>query len=677
VSSRFGIDIGGTFTDFIHYDEDTTTLTVRKVPTTPSDPREGCMNATRAGLSAEQLGKCDYFLHGTTVGLNALLERRGSRLALITTAGFRDVLELRRGDNVEALNLFWKPQSPLVPRSLRLEVKERMRSDGTVDAPLQEKSVREAWAALRNLELDCIAVVLLNAYANPEHELAIERILRDGGFQGEIALSHRISRECGEYERTSTTVVDAFVRKRMRTYLSSLESELTDNGFSGRAFVTRSGGGALTFGEAMDRPFETINSGPAGGAAGAARLAQELGLGTIVTADVGGTSFDTTIVTDGVPKLMFEGGIMGFPLQTSWIDVRSIGAGGGSIAYQDPSGRLRVGPRSAGAVPGPASYSLGGMEPTTTDAALVLGMLGTGQFLSGLHLDRELAVKALEPLAGRLALDVHQTARGVIEITAAAMSAAIREITLEQGEDPRTMTLLAFGGGGPLMACLLADELGISKIVVPNHAGNFSAWGLLGASMVRSSARSIVRPLNDAALEELHGIMRAEFDAIGRRSETEGVDQLLREAVIDIRFSGQRHSVPVVVAFDGARITETVEEIETKFRTQYRRHYGILLDERMEIVAVRATFTTPLAPFQDPSIDVRADLAQCETIDAYSFSEKEILPFSIVERGDLGPGTVYHGPMIINEMTTTTYVDVNYRVEIQSAGHMILVREEA
>lgn len=677
MASRFGIDIGGTFTDFIFQDDVSGELILRKVPTTPHDPAIGCIEAIRTALSPAHIRSAAYFLHGSTVGLNALLERSGARIGLLTTRGFRDILEIRRGDNPECSNIWWKPPAPLVPRHLRCEVTERIHADGSVVRPLEPASVVEAYEHLRRWNIEGIAVALLNSHINPAHELEVERVLRDAGYEGEITLSHRISREAGEYERTSTTVVDAVVRGKLRTYLNNLLERLAGTGFKGSAFVTRSGGGSLTISEAANRAFETINSGPAGGAAGAATLARQLDLGPVVTADVGGTSFDTTIITDGTPKLLYEAQVLGHPLQTSWIDVRSIGAGGGSIAYVDSGGALKVGPQSAGAMPGPASYGRGGVKPTVTDAALLLGMLGVGRFESGLALDRAKAHAAVSSIARELNLSVDETARGIIAITTAAMSNAIREITLEHGEDPRKMTLLAFGGGGPLLACLLADELGIRRIVVPNHAGNFSAWGMLGADIVRTSAASIAKLLSDASLLEASKLLGELLDDLRKRGR-ESLDDVTQteDVALDMRYVGQAQSIRVPVAHDGSRITEDVGTIESRFAAQHHKLYGVTLDERIEIVAVRATLRMALPPHEPAVPRVQNQGTRSEYLPAYSFHLQRNTDFRLLERSQLAPGVPIMGPAIIQELTTTTYVDVDFQIEVHPTGHLFLTRTE-
>ena len=399
MASRIGVDIGGTFTDFICYDEDGNKVIIDKIPTTPSTPEKAVIEVIKRNFSESQLNKVDFFLHGTTVGLNALLERKGSKVGLICTKGFRDILEIRRGDRDQMYNLFWQPAPPLVPRYLRLEVEERIMANGNIHKQINKEQLKEVCQKLINEKVSSIAIALINSYTNNVHEAFIEKTLRDLGFDGQISLSYKVSGEYREYERTTTTVIDAFVKSRMSNYLNTLKKELNAIGFKGGFLVTRSGSGSMTFDEAEDRPFETIMSGPVAGAEGAGELSRKLNNTNMVTADVGGTSFDTCLILNGRPQIQYEGTIVGLPVQSPWVDVRSIGAGGGSLAYLDEGGLLRSGPQSSGADPGPACYNRGGSEPTTTDAAFYLGMLGEGKLASGLELNKSLSEEALNSVA--------------------------------------------------------------------------------------------------------------------------------------------------------------------------------------------------------------------------------------------------------------------------------------
>jgi N-methylhydantoinase A len=670
MATRIGIDVGGTFTDLIFYDDATGGIVVAKASTTPAAPEQGVLSV----VEDVPVDHSRLFLHGTTVGLNALLERRGATVGLLATRGFRDVLEIRRGDRDDMYDLFWKAPDPLVPRRLRLPVEERIRADGTLETSLVEEDVLRALDLFASEGVDSIAVAFVNAYANPAHELAAERILRAGGFEGEIALSHRISGEYREYERTCTTVVDAFVRKRMSTYLTRLQDGMRGRGFAGQLLVTRSGGGAMTFAEAEERPFETILSGPVAGANGAAALASMLGIDRAISADVGGTSFDTCLIADGRAPLLYEGSVVGLPLQTSWVDVRTIGSGGGSIAHVDAGGLLRVGPESAGADPGPAAYGRGGVEPTTTDAALVLGMLGPGRLASGVQLEGERARASLAPLRDRLGFaSDDEVARGVVRIAAAQMADAIREITVEQGEDPRAASLVAFGGAGPLFACLLADELGIEQIVIPPHAGNFSAFGLLGSDLTRAVARTRILPLADESLPAVEETLAE----LWTRLRQPAGDGARLEAQLNLRYVGQEYSLTIPVAIAGGRIETDAARIRALFEREYERSFGHTIDEAAEIVAIRASAVTPLPPLRFAGSEPAARSAGfVEERPAYSFSSGEWRTFAVVFRSALGVGSKLDGPAIVLEPTATTYLDAGFVARSHESGVLLIDRAE-
>ena len=417
-------------------------------------------------------------------------------------------------------------------------------------------------------EIGSVAVVCINSYANPAHELEIADLLREHGFEGEISLSHVVSGEYREYERASTTVIDAYIRPLMTRYLGGLAERLRGLGLGERLFVTSSGGGAMSFAEAGARPFETISSGPAGGAVGAAALCARLGLPAAITADVGGTSFDTCFIENGRPRVAFEGHVADLVIQAPWIDVRSVGAGGGSIAWVDPSGLLRVGPASAGADPGPASYGRGGDQPTVTDAALVLGMLAFGDLADDVRLDRDRALAALEPLGSALGMEVDAVARGVLSIANARMADAIREVLGEQGQDPRDAALIAFGGAGPLFATLLASELEITKIVVPAHAGNFSAWGLLQQDILQSAARTSVANLDAAGIEATNRVLDELFDQLAQRPSPTSSSR--KEAALDMRYAGQDYTLTVAVPLADGRLPGGYRRARGRVRARIR-----------------------------------------------------------------------------------------------------------
>ena len=676
--SRIGVDVGGTFTDLVFYDHESGEVLIGKSPTVPEAPNVGASNLVSSTLQSAQLAAAGLFLHGTTVGINSILERKGAVVGLLTTAGFRDVLETRRADRAEFYNMLWQVPPPLVPRKLRIGVEGRMLANGSEYTPLVEDEVRAAAKTFIGEGVESIAVIFINAHANFEHELAAERILRDAGYTGVVSLSHKVTGEYREYERTSTTVIDAYVRPRVSTYLGELSESLRGEGFEGDFLVTRSGGGSIPFSEAEQRPFETVMSGPVAGAAGAAELCGILDIPLAVTADVGGTTFDTCMILDGEPQVRYQGNVAGMPLQSTWVDVRSIGAGGGSIA-EEHAGLMSVGPRSAGADPGPVCYGLGGVEPTVTDAAATLGMLAFGELAGGVQLDTESARAAIAELGQSMSLEPDRTAQGVIEITTVAMANAIRAILEEVGEAPSSAAVLAFGGAGPLFGSLIAKELGARTIVIPNYAGNFSAWGLLLQDLSRTAARSIIVPLDAEGLELASTAMREVLPDL--ESRIAGSSSSLRAdtsviSSVDLRYDGQEYFLTLEVPFEEGRIGISTDELLRSFATDYERRYGHALSSPVEIVAVRLNAVTPL-----PKTSLLADLVPSATerpsrsVEAFSFADAKRMEFEVVDRAALSPGSRRSGPMIVLEKTATTYVDADLELEVHPSGVLLLTND--
>ena len=677
MASRIGVDIGGTFTDFIVYDESGNKVIIDKIPTTPQSPEKAVVEVIKRNLSQKELEKIDFFLHGTTVGLNSLLERKGSKVGLLCTKGFRDILEIRRGDRDEMYNLFWQPAPPLVPRFLRLEIEERLFANGNVHKKINTEQVKDACNKFIKEKVDSVAIAFINSYTNKDHEILASKILIESGFKGQISLSSMVSGEYREYERTTTTVIDAFVKTRMSNYLNSLKKNLNELGYKGTFLVTRSGSGSMTFDEAEDRPFETIMSGPVAGAEGAGELSRKLNNTNMVTADVGGTSFDTCLIINGRPQIQFEGKILGLPVQSPWVDVRSIGAGGGSIAYLDEGGLIRSGPQSAGAVPGPACYDKGGIKPTTTDAAFYLGMLGEGKLASGLQLNKSLAEQALNSVGSQIGMSAFDAAKGILKIGSANMADAIREITIEQGIDPRELKLLAFGGAGPLMSNLIANELDIKEIIVPPYSGNFSAWGLLGADLLQMNARTKILRLSDEAISECNDILKELFKELEQRQKIDfSTSNQIKEIALDMRWMGQEHTITLKLEDEkDGNISMDTETLKNKFVEEYQKTFGSKLDTIIEIVSTRASLRVQLPrKSESGKIDELGIEVSNSQIECYSFTEDKKIQFDLVARSKID--SKVSGPLIIIESTAITYVDINYDVDKDSNGNLILVNRE-
>src|SRR5579864_1333638 len=502
---RVSMDIGGTFTDVVAYDEEAGGYVAGKSSTTPADLTEGVLNALATIDSHPEA--CSFAVHGTTQGLNAFLERRGERVLLLATAGAGDVYHIARGNRTRLYDIHFRKPTPLVPRSDIVEIDGRLNYAGEELAPLDREAIRSAARRARDEGVGALAVAFLFSYINPAHELEAEAILQEElGDAVSISLSHRIAREWREYERTSSAVLDAYTSPIVRRYLDRLEGELRTRGLQVPLHVMQSSGGIVTAQSARQVALQTLLSGPVGGTMGGAALARMLDRPNLICIDMGGTSFDVSLVVDGAPDVSSEASLEGFPLLMSVVNIHTIGAGGGSIAYSEAGG-LRVGPESAGADPGPACYGRGGTRPTVTDANVVLGRVDPAWFAGGqMTLDVEAAHRAVGELALELGLETIELAEGICDVINAKMAQAIRTLTVEQGIEPRDFALVAFGGAGPMHAAFLARELGIGEVIVPRLAGAFSAWGMLETELRRDFTRPFFRRASDADLAELSQI---------------------------------------------------------------------------------------------------------------------------------------------------------------------------
>src|SRR5215217_5153905 len=646
---RLGVDVGGTFTDLVALDRGR--VVTAKVPSTPEDQSEGVMHA----LEAVEAGAVTAFAHGMTVATNALLERRGARTALVTTEGFRDLIELARQDRPALYDLAERRPEPLVPRELRFTVRERMGPEGEI-APLDEDSLREAVERLRDADVEAVAVCLLFAFLHPEHERRVGEAVREALGDVHVSLSSEVLPEFREYERFSTTVADAYLAPRLGAYLERLAGAAEAAGVPA-PLVMQSSGGVLDVAAAATRAAGCVLSGPAGGVVGAAHVARASGHEDVLTFDMGGTSTDVAPVVGGEASTTTESVVAGVPIKLPMVDVHTVSAGGGSIAWADPGGALRVGPRSAGADPGPASYGRGGEEPTVTDANLLLGYLGDGAELGGeLTLSAEAAETALKALGGELDLDPLETALGVVRVANAEMGRALRVISVERGLDPREFALVAFGGAGGLHACALAEELGIPALLVPRAGGVLSALGL-AMSDVRVDA---VRPLlGGAGAEEAFAALEAQA-----REDMEA-PELRRRA--DLRYRGQSFELTVEA---GDR-----DALEERFGEVHERRYGYRMEgEEIELVNARVVATQPVERPElaepDPEGDERAGARE-----ANFDGEWEEVP--VFRRLGMGEGARVEGPAIVEFPEATCVVRPGWSGAVDGAGTLVLEREGA
>jgi len=669
-----GIDVGGTFTDVTAVDGATGRVAVTKVPSQPDNEAAAVLAGLEA-LGIEGRG-VRRLVHGTTVGTNAILERRGARVALITTTGFRDLIEIGRTKrNIPVLFVptFVRPR-PFVERALRFEVEERMLHDGTVLTALDRRSVDDALAALERAAPEALAVCLLHAYANPAHERAIGERLRERFPAVPVSLSSDVVPEYREFERFSTTVLNAYLQPLMDRYLAGLEKKLFEAGYAYGVLTIGSSGGMMTVETARRLPIRTTVSGPAGGVSQGCFTAARAGITDFITYDMGGTSTDVCLVRDGRPLTTTDNLIGAFPVKVAQIDIRTVGAGGGSIAWLDVDGALQVGPRSAGAQPGPAAYGLGGVEPTVTDANIVLGRMSSERALGGaLRIHADLARHAVAALAARLGLAEARLAEGIIDIAVARMTASIREISIQQGHDPRDFTLIAFGGAGPMHAIPIADELGIPSVLVPRHPGNFSALGLLVSDVKHDDVRTRV-----GRLHERVPALEAAFDEMGaaaaRRLDTEGFDERSRrsERSLDLRYAGQAFELNVQVppgALDPSAII-------MDFNARHLAAYGHAdPDGEVEVVNAR---TSTYGVVDKPEASRwsggggTVEDALIATRDVWFAGRPMRTP--VYERDRLPERARMEGPAIVEEFGATTVVFPGWRASVEAAGHLVLER---
>jgi 5-oxoprolinase (ATP-hydrolysing)/N-methylhydantoinase A len=659
---RVGADVGGTFTDVLVLDAGGQ-VRVTKVLSTPPDYDRAVIEAV-AGLEVDEL------VHGTTVATNAVLERRGARTALVTTAGFRDVLELRRMRMPHLYDYFWTKPEPLVPRHLRFEIAERMTVAGDTLEPLADEDAHALVARLREAAPESIAVCLLHAHLHPAHEERLGRILREELPGMPVSLSSEVLREQQEYERTATTTVNAYVRPLMQRYLGSIR-----DGLGGAAVsIMQSSGGVMGAADAEQRPVYALESGPAAGVVAAAALARALGHDNVISFDMGGTTAKASLIEGGaisrsqeyeVGAALSAGSRLlrgsGELIRIPTIDIAEVGAGGGSIAYTDDAGGLHVGPRSAGADPGPSCYGRGGTEPTVTDANVVLGYIPTGPLASGdLAVDERLADAALERLGGELALSALDTARGVHELANAAMMRALRSVSTEKGRDPSDFVLLGYGGSGPVHAAALAAELGVKTAIVPPLAGLFSAAGLLFARVERHDVRFckvVARDGDPAELDRLDGEMRAALD---------GDDVVEWQRTADVRYRGQNWSIPVEFR-DGMPLAELVE----RFEEEHQRLYGTRLEPGSP-VDVRALRLVALGPERNGFALEHAEQHQPAAATREAYFDGKPLEVPVCSRSSLA-GEARQGPLLVDEYDTTVVVPPGWTVALdECTGALVL-----
>lgn len=672
---RISVDVGGTFTDVIVLDEQTSTLRLEKVETRPENPAAGVLQSLEKAEA--DLGKIGFFVHGSTLGINALLTRTGAKVAIVTTKGFRDIYELGRTSREPMYDFKYRKPMTLVPRYRVFEVEERMNYKGEILTPFDKEGARKVARRLREQAVDAVAVCFLHSYANPAHELGMEEVLSRECPEISVTLSHRLSREYREYERTSTAVIDAYVKPITRTYLQKLDAELRGGGFAGHFLLTRSGGGAMTLESAMDKPIHLVLSGPAGGVIGARYLGQLVGQENLITIDMGGTSLDASLIAGGEFTVESEQYLQTLPVSIPTIDIHTIGAGGGSIAWLDEGGHLQLGPKSAGAVPGPACYGKGGQSATFTDAALMMGYLDPGNFLGGeIRLDRSLAHDAIGDLAQKLDMSVEEVAAGIVRISEAKIAGAVRVISVERGHHPKDFALLTFGGGGGFVAANVARELSIPKAIVPPGPANFSALGMLMTDVVHDFAQTYVTGLEEVDTEKVNEIYTGLLAQAQEALTSDGFDDSQRAVVpsAEMRYQGQEHTVNLPLPGHVIQ-ARTIERIVESFNAAHQRQYGHSMDDPIEIVTLRLRAVGLLPRPGLPKIGAgtgRADRARKGTRAVYLHEPRQRVGYPVYERSLLLSSDRIKGPAIIEEPSSTTVIHANDVLTVGDYGELVI-----
>ncbi|SDI67318.1 MULTISPECIES: hydantoinase/oxoprolinase family protein [Roseobacteraceae] len=661
---RIGVDSGGTFTDVCLFDEDSGKVEIWKVSSTPDDPSRGITTGVVEGL--DQVGKTakdlSFLGHGTTVATNALIELRGVKTGLIVSDGFRDLLEIGRQKRPNLYDMNAEKPEQLVSRDLRREVPERMKYDGTIDVPLDEAALRAELRELAGQDIKSLAVCFLYGFLNTEHEELAKRVIAEELPDVFVSTSHDVAPEFREFERLSTTVVNAYLGPVMQRYIRRLKENLAEIGLEIAPQLTQSNGGVIGFDTAANLPVRTVLSGPSTGVVAAQAIGKMSGFDNIITFDVGGTSSDVALLQNGVCQLTGEADVHGYPIKAPMLDIHTVGAGGGSIAHVDSGGLLKVGPRSAGAHPGPVCYGLGSTEPTVTDANIVLQTLNPVEILGGrMKVRRDLAVASVQRLADKLGLGVMETAQGIISVVTANMAKAIRVISVQRGHDPRDYALMAFGGAGPLHAARLARELDMGKVIVPLTPGTLCALGLLLTDLRADFAISRLLPLDDSALAsidagfaDLMGQAGAWFDA-----EEISEDRRVMTRTADMRYMGQNYELSVAVPA-GPITPETFKALEEGFEAAHRQRFGFVAEgEQIQLVTLRleAAGVVNKAQFKPQPVEGHdASAAQIDTRDVYMAEAGDFVSCAVYARDRLRPGNVIQGPAIVEQMDTTTVI---------------------
>ncbi len=679
MSISVATDVGGTFTDLVGYNEKTGEIIVAKESTTPDDYARGVLAALAKSRLAPSLIK-RYFANGSTIVINALTERKGVRTALLTTRGFRDVLEIQRSNRPDIYNFSYAKPRPFIPRELCLEVRERLDAGGDVIEELQLEDLPEQIRRCKEKKkVEAIGVCFFNAYVNGSHERKCAEWIRKHSPELLVCCSHELTQEYREYERANTTVLNAYVQPVVARYLESLENGLRGLGVTGQLYAMASNGGVMSFPQAKRAPIQSVESGPVAGAIGARAIGELIGDSNLLTLDVGGTTAKTTLIDKGQLRINTDYFIektptfAGYPLKVPSLDIVEIGAGGGSIFNEDESGTLRVGPVSAGAVPGPASYGRGGSKPTVTDAFLLAGVLNPSYFLGGeIPLLKKRALEAFGEESRRLGIPAGRLAHGTIRLANSQIVNALKLVSVKRGYDPRDFTLVAYGGGGPLHASSVARQLGIPRVLIPPLPGVFSAWGMLLADVRRDFLRTQLMPVDSDCHKRLQRVF-GELEQQARKIfSEEGSEKRLRiERYVDARYLGQEHSVKVPLA-PGIFIGGAISGLRRRFEELHQRAYEFTLTDPLEIITCHLVAYAKLPKPPMKFVHSRKRSRPSPKDSRVMQLEDKSGTIAVFERSSLTPGTRFSGPAVIEEPTSTTIVNSRDRLQVDDYGNMLL-----
>ena len=677
---RIAVDIGGTFTDVTVFDERTGRVRLGKALSTPSNLVDGIMASV--GKADASTASATSLVHGSTIVINAILERKGAKTALVTTRGFRDVYEIGRINRPESFNLAFRKHRPLVPRELIFEVPERMLADGTEERPLDEGAGHAVAEQLRERGVEAVSILFLHSYRSPGHEIRMRDLLREACPGLFVTASHELSGEYREYERTSTVAANAYVGPLVSTYLAELERRLSADGFRGDLLIMQSSGGLYDVETAHSQCVQMMESGPAGGVVGTMMLCEQFGLDNAISFDMGGTTAKACVIRRGSPDVSpdyFVGGYNeGLVIRIPVLDIQEVGTGGGSIAWIDQGGALHVGPESAGSTPGPVCYARGGTEPTITDAEVALGYLAPDSFLGGeIRLDRDGAIRAIrERVAKPLGLTFERAASGILAIGVTSMANAVRSVTTERGLDPRDFTLVAYGGGGPPHAAAVARELAIRRVIIPLSPAHFSALGMLMADRRRDFVRTHFHRLAEVSMAQFETLYRSIQDEGARALSADG-EQLVFERAADMRYVGQEHAVAVPVPADvGSEAART--QLKQAFDTAHLKRFSHNApDEPAEIVSLRVSAVgrvdKPVLPrLAEGGAEPRQVGASRGERMVIFEDAPEPVACQVYERLALLAGNRIEGPAIVEEPASTTVIRAGDHLEVNAFGHLVV-----